>query len=31
MKLMCYFAGYPDAEIIVSKEKTTALKRWLDF
>lgn len=30
-KMKVVIAGYPDAEIIVSKEKTTALKRWLDF
>ena len=30
-KMRVHLKGYPDAEIIVSKEKATSVKRWLDF
>jgi hypothetical protein len=26
-----HLKGYPDTQIIVSKEKATSVKRWLDF
>lgn len=29
-KMRIYIKGYPDEEIIVSKEKTASVKRWLD-
>lgn len=30
-KMRVHLKGYPDTEIIVSKEKATSVKRWLDF
>ncbi len=30
-KMRVHLKGYPDTEIIVSKEKATSVKRWLDY
>lgn len=30
-KMRVHLKGYPDTEIIVSREKVSAVKRWLDF
>jgi two-component system LytT family response regulator len=30
-KMRVHLKGYPDTQIIVSKEKATSVKRWLDF
>lgn len=31
VKMRVHLKGYPDSQIIVSKEKATSVKRWLDF
>ena len=30
-KMRVHLKGYPDTEVIVSREKVSAVKRWLDF